>query len=178
MRKALIAAALLAALATQARAWDVKLEVKELWGKSGHRFVSGGVPLLAGQAKEPSELRLAAKDQAGQLVAVPAQFRVLARWWRGDNSIRWVLVDLAASPGAGTVVEDTYGQKYTGAAGEARSRQFRDVRGYRIEEQDPFGFKDWLAFRGANISEDCLERPPRRSRKSWPPTSRSSANRR
>ena len=35
----------------------------------------------------------------GKLAAVPAQFRVLARWWRADNSIRWVLVDLADNLG-------------------------------------------------------------------------------
>lgn len=88
-----LAALMVLAAAAELQAWDVKLEVKELWGMPGHRFVSGGVPLLAGQAREPAELRLVTTDDAGKEVAVPAQFRVLARWWRGDNSIRWVLVD-------------------------------------------------------------------------------------
>jgi hypothetical protein len=75
--------------------WQIKLEVKELWGKPGLRRVTGGVPLLAGQAKEPSELRICVKNESGNFVPVPAQFRVLARWWRQDNSIRWVLTDFA-----------------------------------------------------------------------------------
>lgn len=45
------------------------------------------------------------------------------------------------------------------AAGDARSRHFRDVRCYRIDEQDPFGFKDWQAFRAANRNEDWTKRP-------------------
>ena len=52
------------------------------------RCVSNGVPLLVGQAKDVDQLRVVASDGR----PVPAQFRVLARWWRADNSIRWVLV--------------------------------------------------------------------------------------
>ncbi|MHC4916957.1 MAG: hypothetical protein ACYTGB_15865 [Planctomycetota bacterium] len=96
-------------LAGSARAWEVKLELEEVWKRSGRRYVSTGVPLLPGQAKETSELRLAVRGANGKLTAVPAQFRVLARWWRpiigtgkaGDNSIRWVLVDLATDVEAG-----------------------------------------------------------------------------
>ncbi|MHC4916925.1 MAG: exo-rhamnogalacturonan lyase family protein, partial [Planctomycetota bacterium] len=83
--------------APRASAWELKLNVKEMWGQGGPRHVSGGVPLLPGQAKAVSELRLAVKDAEGKLTAVPAQFRVLARWWRADNSIRWVLVDFTAN---------------------------------------------------------------------------------
>ena len=79
--------------AGQARAWEVALTVEEPLGKAGRRYVTGGVPLLAGQAKDVADLHLAQKDPSGTLVAVPAQFRELARWWRGDKSIRWVLVD-------------------------------------------------------------------------------------
>jgi PcRGLX-like protein central beta sandwich domain len=75
--------------------WEIKLNVTEKWGQGGARHVSGGVPLLPGQAKKVAELRLARKGRDGRLVAVPAQFRVLARYWRADNSIRWVLVDFA-----------------------------------------------------------------------------------
>ncbi|MCG3181955.1 MAG: hypothetical protein BIFFINMI_04401 [Phycisphaerae bacterium] len=75
------------------------LDVTEQWGQGGPRFVSGGVPLLPGQAKEASDLTLAVKDKDGNLVPVSAQFRVLARWWRADNSIRWVLADFQASMG-------------------------------------------------------------------------------
>jgi len=82
----------LISLAQVADAWQIPLELKEHMGKGGQRYVSGGVPLLKGQAKEITELRLAKKDGA-KLVPVPAQFRVLARWWRADNSIRWVLAD-------------------------------------------------------------------------------------
>jgi hypothetical protein len=44
------------------------------------------------------------------------------------------------------------------AAGDARSRQFRDVRGYRIDDQDALSFKDWMEFREAHTSEN-RERP-------------------
>ncbi len=81
-------------------AWEVKLNVTEEGGVGGLRYVTIGVPLLAGQAKEVSELRLARKDAQGRLMPIPTQFRVLARWWRADNSIRWVLVDFATSIGA------------------------------------------------------------------------------
>jgi PcRGLX-like protein central beta sandwich domain len=72
--------------------WEIDLELREHRGAGGLRYVSGGIPLLPGQASEVSQLRLARKI-GGKLVAVPAQFRVLARWWRSDKSIRWVLVD-------------------------------------------------------------------------------------
>ncbi len=83
---ALVLGGLLAA--GTAAAWEIPLELKEGRGKAGYRYVSGGVPLLPGQAQKTDELRLLHKGKA-----VPAQFRVLARWWRADNSIRWVLVD-------------------------------------------------------------------------------------
>jgi PcRGLX-like protein central beta sandwich domain len=67
----------------------------------GKRFISTGVPLMVGQARATSELRLAVKNSAGELQALPAQFKVLARWWRFDNSIRWVLVDFQADVPAG-----------------------------------------------------------------------------
>jgi len=95
MRLAKIGLVLL--LSAPAFGWEIPVEVKELWGQGGARHVSGGVPLLKGQAKDASELRLAVKDKDGALVPVPAQFRVLARWWRADNSIRWVLVDFQTS---------------------------------------------------------------------------------
>ena len=83
-------------LAGSALAWEIPLALEEQWAQGGMRYVTGGVPLLVGQAKDPSELRLAVRDTEGKLESVPAQFRVLARWWRADNSIRWVLVDLSA----------------------------------------------------------------------------------
>jgi hypothetical protein len=43
-------------------------------------------------------------------------------------------------------------------AGDARSRQFRDVRCYRIEDQDPFSFKDWNDFHNSNRSEEWTNR--------------------
>ena len=67
-------------------AWEIPLTVENP-GKAGFSpYVSSGVPLLAGQAKDPSALRLAVKGPDGKLAAIPAQFRVLARWWRGDPS--------------------------------------------------------------------------------------------
>jgi len=94
MTRRLVSASLaVLALAHAAAAWEIPLELKEYRGADGLRCVSGGVPLLVGQAKEAGQLRLARKGADGALVPVPAQFRVLARWWRQDNSIRWVLVD-------------------------------------------------------------------------------------
>ena len=86
--------------AEAARGFEIPLTVEEQWGHGGQRQVTGGVPLLAGQVTDPAALKLAVKDAQGDLVAVPAQFRVLARWWRQDNSIRWVLVDFACPMGA------------------------------------------------------------------------------
>ena len=98
MRNLALCVVLVGLLAASAAAWEIPLEVKEMWGQGGWRHVSGGVPLLQGQAKDAGELRLAVKTAEG-LKAVPAQFRVLARWWRADNSIRWVLVDFQTSIG-------------------------------------------------------------------------------
>ena len=56
--------------------------------------------------------------------------------------------------------EDNYLYQWylTGAAewlatGDARSRQYRDSRCYRIDDQDALGFPNWAAFRVANTSE-------------------------
>ncbi|MDD4891302.1 MAG: hypothetical protein PHU85_15380, partial [Phycisphaerae bacterium] len=53
---------------------------------------------------------------------------------------------------------------YTGGRGwlelgNNRSRLFRDVRSFRIDDQDPFGFADRKAFAGANRQEDYCNRP-------------------
>lgn len=91
------AGVLLALLARTATAWEIQLTAEELWGVAGPRRIACGVPLLAGQARDVGELRLLARQADGRTVAVPAQFRELARWWRGDNSLRWVLVDLQSA---------------------------------------------------------------------------------
>ncbi|MCG3178035.1 MAG: hypothetical protein BIFFINMI_00358 [Phycisphaerae bacterium] len=54
--------------------------------------ITSGVPLLPGQCSDLNKLALL--DAKGNVV--PCQFRPLARWWRGDNSIRWVLLDFKA----------------------------------------------------------------------------------
>jgi len=95
----LVSLGVLSVLVAPALAWEIPLQVKERWGQGGIRYVTGGVPLLVGQAKGPADLRLAVKGADGSLKAVPAQFRVLARWWRADNSIRWVLVDFTTNMG-------------------------------------------------------------------------------
>ncbi len=95
-RNVWFAAAPLFLAVASAAAWEIPLTLDEQWDFGAVPYITGGVPLLAGQAKEASELRLAVKDADGKLTAVPAQFRVLARWWRADNSIRWVLVDWSA----------------------------------------------------------------------------------
>ena len=87
-------------LAASATAWEIPLTVEEQLGVAGPRRVTGGVPLLVGQAKDVKDLRLLTKDASGKTTPVPAQFRELARWWRADNSMRWVLVDFATDVGA------------------------------------------------------------------------------
>ncbi|MGQ9662715.1 MAG: hypothetical protein ACUVWX_10340, partial [Kiritimatiellia bacterium] len=82
---------------TRAAEWQIPLTIEEQWGQGGIRYVTGGVPLLPGQAKETDELSIAVQDKDGNLKAIPAQFRVLARWWRADNSIRWVLTDFSTT---------------------------------------------------------------------------------
>jgi len=72
---------------------DIPLDLRPDKGSGGMRIVSNGVPLLAGQASDPAKLRVVGPD--GREVA--AQFRVLARWWRQDDSIRWVLVTFIRS---------------------------------------------------------------------------------
>jgi hypothetical protein len=82
----------------------IPLTAEEYGGAGGIRRITCGVPLLAGQAKDIEELTLFQKDSAGKEVPVPVQFRPLARWWRVDNSIRWVLLDFTAYIGAGEKV--------------------------------------------------------------------------
>ena len=88
----------------------VKLTVTDSGGNGGRECITSGVPLLPGQCKDPSTLRLtflARNPKTGEMEQseVPAQFRPLARWWRGadgrpgDNSLRWVLVDFIAGIG-------------------------------------------------------------------------------
>lgn len=86
-----------AVAATAVARTEIPLEVKSMWGKHGPRHVTGGVPLLPGQARDVSQLHLGTKDSDGRFTPIMAQFRVLARWWRKDNSIRWVLVDFATN---------------------------------------------------------------------------------
>jgi hypothetical protein len=97
---------LMCGLRTPAAGWEVPLTVEGTAPGASMPHITSGVPLLAGQAKETSDLRLAVRGPDGALTAIPAQFRVLARWWRADNSIRWVLVDFATEnvPGEKKVV--------------------------------------------------------------------------
>ena len=73
--------------------FDLPLELRPNGGAGGSRYISNGVPLEVGAAMDTSQLRVLGPDGK----EVPAQFRVLARWWRKDNSIRWVLVDFIRS---------------------------------------------------------------------------------
>lgn len=82
--------------AQEAKALDIPLTAEEYGGITGTRRITCGVPLLAGQAKDIKDLRLIVKDSAGKEEFAPVQFRELARWWRTDNSLRWVLLDFAA----------------------------------------------------------------------------------
>jgi len=84
----------------------VKLTVEDYAGSGGKECVTSGVPLRPGQCMDPSTLRLTTTNAKGEVVEVPAQFRVLARWHKNsagpgpkDGSIRWVLVDFVAGVG-------------------------------------------------------------------------------
>ena len=69
------------------------LELRPDDGAGGMKCISNGVPLEVGAAMDTKELHVLGPDGK----EVPAQFRVLARWWRKDNSIRWVLTDFIRS---------------------------------------------------------------------------------
>jgi PcRGLX-like protein central beta sandwich domain len=97
------------------------LKMTEYRGQGGPRFVSFGVPLLPAQEKDPANLGLVEKSPDGSLKTIPAQFRVLARWWRADNSIRWVLVDFKTSMGNHQVKEIFLTNKKLPAAAPPRS---------------------------------------------------------
>lgn len=113
-RMTVVAVVLLAASGALAEEWQIPLTCPNDSEAAGWRPITIGVPLLPGQAKETGELTVAIKDDKGNLSAMPAQFRVLARWWRkgmipgtsaGDDSIRWVLVDTAVNVQPGKPVE-------------------------------------------------------------------------
>ena len=81
---------------------DVPLTIEETAGvPRTAEPVSTGVPLPRGLVEDAGALRLVGPDGN----AVPAQFRVLARWWPVSKSIRWVLVRfLADAPYGGKAV--------------------------------------------------------------------------
>jgi PcRGLX-like protein central beta sandwich domain len=87
--------------ASKPGAFEIPLNIADSSPSGGVRFISTGVPLMVAQASKISQLRLAEKGSDGKLKAVAAQFKVLARWWRFDKSIRWVLVDFQADIAAG-----------------------------------------------------------------------------
>ena len=94
-RRGVAVAAVVVALAAGVctAAVRIPLAVTEDGGMSRARgWVSTGVPLLPGQVKDVKALHLL----DGRGAEVTAQFRPLARWWRKDNSLRWVLVDFIA----------------------------------------------------------------------------------
>jgi hypothetical protein len=65
--------------------------------------VSNGVPFPQGALQDEGLAGLALFDEKGQ--PVPAQFKVLERWWRQDKSVRWLLVSFAAdAPADGKAV--------------------------------------------------------------------------
>ena len=85
-------------LAASAAAWEIPLTTENDKRSGVPPYISGGVPLLAGQAKEPTDLTLAVKGPDGKLTAIPAQFRVLARYWRGSEEARKLPLSLYDLP--------------------------------------------------------------------------------
>jgi hypothetical protein len=61
--------------------------------------VTSGIPLPVGAVNDPSQLALL--DESGN--QIPAQFTVLSRYSRRDNSLRWVLMDFQVSVKANSV---------------------------------------------------------------------------
>ncbi|MCG3181432.1 MAG: hypothetical protein BIFFINMI_03826 [Phycisphaerae bacterium] len=97
----------------------IPLTIADYSGVGGVRMVSTGVPLLPGQAMKTDDLRLITLTGDERPTVLPAQFRVLARWWRADNSIRWVLVDTQIDvPAKGTATVYLTNAKLVGVAPE------------------------------------------------------------
>jgi len=88
-------------------------------GRSGEG-VHSGIPLAAGTVKSLDELQLV--DERGQ--AVPAQFETLSKWQ--DGSLRWVLVNLVESLGAGESRRYTLQSGKTAAPAQAVTVTDRD----------------------------------------------------
>lgn len=86
------------AAATAAREpLSVNLTLTERAGETrASEPVTGGIPLVAGQLKDVSDLAIL--DPSDR--PVPAQFKVLSRHWE-DGSINWVLADFQADVPAG-----------------------------------------------------------------------------
>ena len=93
----IVVLALLACLPTVAAGeLRVPITITEPTGMSNTQVrISNGVPFLAGQVTDIKKLRVVA-DNGKEMVA---QFRPLARWWRKDNSLRWVQVDFKTKLG-------------------------------------------------------------------------------
>ena len=121
---ALVTALILtSALAAGGGDFVVPLDLRPDGGTGGMRVVTNGVPLLQGQADDVKSLAVIGPDGK----PVPAQFRPLARWWRGDNSLRWVLVSFVRNDSDGGVY-GLIGRKNAPAApGRAQSGMRRST---------------------------------------------------
>jgi hypothetical protein len=100
-----VAGILVAASAVAGEKVDVELTVYN-WAKVARKAapVTAGVPLPMGAVSDVKQLQIV--DAGGKVV--PAQFRVLDRWWREKHmklaktpSLRWVLCDFQADVAAG-----------------------------------------------------------------------------
>lgn len=88
--------------------FELPLFIRETQGCGGRKYIANGVPLKPGMAMDTAELHVVGPDG----VEMPAQFRVLARYWRADNSIRWVLTSFIADvPEKGETVYTLVGRK-------------------------------------------------------------------
>ena len=110
--------------------FELALDLRPGGGAEGTRMVSNGVPLTAGQAMKTDELHVIGPDGK----EVPAQFRVLARWWRVDKSIRWVLVSFLRSDEEGAKpIYKLVGRKAGAARPKTALKMTQDDKFIRID---------------------------------------------
>ena len=127
---AIMSAVLALACSVAAAEFELALDLRPDKGADGMKVVTNGVPLKVGQAMDVNELHII--GPAGK--EIPAQFRVLARWRRQDNSIRWVLVSfLRTKKEPANPIYKLVGRKAGGARPATKMKVTQDDEFIRID---------------------------------------------
>lgn len=149
-----IALMIVAATASVTADFELPLIVRESQGTGGGKIISNGVPLMPGQASDVKELHVVGPDGK----EVPAQFRELARYWRGDNSLRWVLVSFAANvPEKGDAVYTLAGKKALMPTPQTKLQVTEDAEYIRVNTEAALfeiGKKKFNLFNRVQIDAD------------------------